>query len=64
MISQTARALTPDEWVLRGAPKIYPDRVVVPVVETPSDADREKLAAEFLDQTGFAIDWEGQKVTG
>ncbi|MBT5830651.1 MAG: MBL fold metallo-hydrolase [Candidatus Latescibacteria bacterium] len=63
MISQKARELTPDEWALRGAPKIYPDRIVVPVIERPSEEDREKWAAEFLELTGFVIDWEGQKGT-
>jgi len=61
LISQRAREVTPEDWVVRGAPKIYPDRVVVPVVHVPSEDDRAKFAAEFADLTGFVIDWEGQK---
>ena len=61
LISQTAREITPEHWVMRGAPKIYPDRVVVPVVHVPKAEDRKKFADEFLDLTGFAIDWEGPK---
>lgn len=61
LISQKAREVTPEEWVMRGAPKIYPDRVVVPVVHVPGEEDREKYADEFADLTGFVIDWEGPK---
>jgi hypothetical protein len=38
--------------------------VVVPVVHVPSDDDREKVAVEFFELTGFAIDWEAQKGAG
>jgi len=61
LISQKAREVTPEEWVLRGSPKIYPDRVVVPVVHLPGDEDRIRVAAQFSDLTGYVIDWEGAK---
>lgn len=61
LISQKASDITPEDWVVRGAPKIYPDRVVVPVVDVGDEAEREKLALEFADLTGFHIDWEGPK---
>jgi len=64
LISQSARELTPEDWVIRGAPKIYPDRVVVPVIQVPSDEERKTVAAEFFELTGFAIDWEAQKGAG
>jgi hypothetical protein len=64
LISQKARELTPDAWVMRGAPKIYPDRVVVPVIHVPGDEDRQKVAAMFFELTGYSIDWEGQRGTG
>ncbi len=60
-ISQVAQALTPEKCVMRGAPRIYPDRVVVPVMHVPDESERDALAIQFEDQTGFAIVWESPK---
>jgi len=60
-ISQMARSITPEACAVRGSSKIFPDRVVVPVVIAPNEADREALVAQFCEATGFDIDWETPK---
>ncbi|MCZ6634212.1 MAG: MBL fold metallo-hydrolase [bacterium] len=59
-IAQEARQITPQSCTVRGAARIYPgeNRVVVPVVELPGEAD--VLQDMFRDRTGFEIDWEIQ----
>ena len=60
-IAQEARQITPQSCTVRGAARIYPgeNRVMVPVVELPGEAD--VLKDMFRDRTGFEIDWETQK---
>ncbi len=60
-IAREARAITPEDCVARGAAKIYlsENRVVVPVMTLPEDADTR--AAAFEERTGFAIAWEVPK---
>jgi len=57
-IAREARAMTPEECVVRGAAKIYlnENRVVVPVATVPEDADTRAIA--FEESTGFTIEWE------
>ena len=61
LIAREARAITPQKCVVRGGPKFYTieNRVVVPVVTAPEDADIR--AAAFEENTGFAITWEDKK---
>lgn len=58
LIAREARAITPQKCVVRGGPKFYTleNRVVVPVVTVPEDADTR--ATTFKESTGFAITWE------
>ena len=58
LIAREARAITPQQCVIRGGPKFYTleNRVVVPVATVPEDADTR--AATFKESTGFAIAWE------
>ncbi|MCE2432127.1 MAG: MBL fold metallo-hydrolase [Candidatus Latescibacteria bacterium] len=60
-IAREARAMTPEECVVRGAAKIYlnENRVVVPVAMVPEDADTRTTA--FEESTGFTIEWEEGK---
>ena len=57
-IAREARAMTPEECVVRGAAKIYlnENRVVVPVAMVPEDAGVR--APAFEECTGFTIEWE------
>ena len=59
-IGTQARQMTPDEWGLRGVPKIHTgeSRVVVQVTADPSLDERASLAASFESATGFEISWE------
>ncbi len=58
LIAREARAITPQQCVIRGGPKFYTleNRVVVPVATVPEDADTR--AATFKESTGFDIAWE------
>ena len=60
-IAREARAITPEECVVRGAAKIYltENRVEVPVAIVPEDADTRAIA--FEECTGFTIEWEEAK---
>lgn len=60
-IAQVARAMTPEACVVRGSPKMFPDRVVMPVVRVPDEREREQIAEQFETATGFAIAWEAPK---
>ncbi len=57
-VAREARAMTPEECVVRGAAKIYlnENRVVVPVAMVPEDAGVR--APAFEECTGFTIEWE------
>ncbi|MDE2697420.1 MAG: MBL fold metallo-hydrolase, partial [Gemmatimonadota bacterium] len=57
-VAREARAMTPEECVVRGAAKIYlnENRVVVPVAMVPEDAGAR--APAFEECTGFTIEWE------
>ena len=57
-VAREARAMTPEECVVRGAAKIYlnENRVVVPVAMVPEDAGA--CAPAFEECTGFTIEWE------
>ena len=59
-IAREARAMTPEECIVRGAAKIYltENRVVVPVAMVPEDADTRAIA--FEENTGFTIEWDNQ----
>ena len=59
-IAREARAITPEECVVRGAAKIYlnENRVVVPVARVPEDADARTRA--FEESTGFTIVWDNR----
>ena len=61
LIAREARAITPQQCVIRGGPKFYipENRLVVPVLTIPEDADTR--AAAFEANTGFAISWEEKK---
>ncbi|MYC15059.1 MAG: MBL fold metallo-hydrolase [Gemmatimonadetes bacterium] len=59
-VAREARAMTPEECVVRGAAKIYlnENRVVVPVAMVPEDAGAR--ATEFEECTGFTIEWDNR----
>ena len=62
-IAQEARAQTPPECTIRGAPRVFAaqGRIVVPVLEAPPEKDQPSLRAAFHDATGLEIEWEAPK---
>ncbi len=59
-VAQEVRRVTPEACGVRGSPKFHlaRNRVVVPVVRAPVEAEQEVLRHTFQQATGFDITWQ------